>query len=126
MVGVLGCFLASTSSISLGRPSVTSLSFTPAKWNVRKVIWVPGSPMDCAPTTPMASPGSTRAALYSSAAFSTTALAAFLLRGVLSESLAGRRMYLSSSIILGLSLDENSWRRDSTSFLLLLQPSGHP
>ena len=59
MDGVAGIFRASTSSISLGRPRVTSLSLTPAKWNVLRVICVPGSPMDWAATMPDASPGST-------------------------------------------------------------------
>ena len=34
---------------------------TPAKWNVFRVIWVPGSPMLCAPIAPTAVPGSIRA-----------------------------------------------------------------
>ena len=59
MEGLAGIFLASTSSISLGRPSVTSRSLTPAKWKVLSVICVPGSPMDWAATMPEASPGST-------------------------------------------------------------------
>jgi hypothetical protein len=29
---------------------------TPAKWKVFNVIWVPGSPIDCAPTAPTAVP----------------------------------------------------------------------
>ena len=29
---------------------------TPAKWNVLRVIWVPGSPIDWAPTAPTADP----------------------------------------------------------------------
>lgn len=41
---------------SLGRPSVTFLSDTPAKWKVFNVIWVVGSPTDCEAIHPTASP----------------------------------------------------------------------
>lgn len=44
-------------SVSRGTPSVTFLALTPAKWKVLSVIWVVGSPMDCAATVPMDSPG---------------------------------------------------------------------
>ena len=63
MVGVTGFFLASTSSMSLGSPSVTFRSLIPAKWNVLSVIWVPGSPIDWAVMIPTAWPGSTCALL---------------------------------------------------------------
>ena len=35
------------------------MSPLPAKWKVFRVIWVEGSPMDCAASTPTGSPGST-------------------------------------------------------------------
>ena len=40
---------------------------TPAKWNVLRVICVPGSPMDCAPIAPTAVPGCMRFCSYRSA-----------------------------------------------------------
>lgn len=40
------------------------IAATPAKWKVFNVIWVPGSPMDCAPTAPTAVPGSILARTY--------------------------------------------------------------
>src|SRR2546430_11481107 len=55
MLGVEGIFRASTISINRGRPRVTFCSLTPAKWKVRSVIWVPGSPIDWAETIPAAS-----------------------------------------------------------------------
>jgi hypothetical protein len=44
-------------SVSRGTPSVTFLADTPAKWNVLSVICVVGSPIDCAATVPIISPG---------------------------------------------------------------------
>ena len=44
-------------SFKRGTPEVTFLEATPAKWNVFKVIWVAGSPIDCAAKTPTISPG---------------------------------------------------------------------
>jgi hypothetical protein len=41
---------------------VTFIDATPAKWKVLRVICVPGSPMDCAPTAPTVEP--TRNAQY--------------------------------------------------------------
>ncbi|OPZ39939.1 MAG: hypothetical protein BWY99_01208 [Synergistetes bacterium ADurb.BinA166] len=51
--------LRTSNSCSIrGRPWVISspVSRTPPVWKVRIVSWVPGSPMDCAATTPTASP----------------------------------------------------------------------
>ena len=47
-------FLASRRDCSETRDAV------PPMWKVRMVSWVPGSPMDCAAMTPVASPSSTR------------------------------------------------------------------
>ena len=44
-------------SVSRGTPSVTFLADTPAKWKVLRVICVVGSPIDCAATVPIISPG---------------------------------------------------------------------
>ncbi len=44
-------------SVRRGTPSVTFLADTPAKWKVFSVICVVGSPMDCAATVPIISPG---------------------------------------------------------------------
>ena len=55
--GVLIDFAMLMISFSLGTPSVTFFADTPAKWNVLRVICVAGSPMDCAATVPMPSPG---------------------------------------------------------------------
>jgi hypothetical protein len=46
MIGVLISFAALMISFIRGTPSVTFIEATPAKWNVFKVIWVPGSPID--------------------------------------------------------------------------------
>jgi hypothetical protein len=46
MIGVLISFAALMISFIRGTPSVTFMEATPAKWNVFKVIWVPGSPID--------------------------------------------------------------------------------
>jgi len=46
MIGVLISFAALMISFIRGTPSVTFMEATPAKWNVFKVICVPGSPMD--------------------------------------------------------------------------------
>ena len=46
-------------SINLGRPIVTCISATPAKWNTFNAICVEGSPNDWAVTNPSASPGQT-------------------------------------------------------------------
>ena len=48
-------------SVSRGTPSVTFLADTPAKWNVLSVICVVGSPMLCAATVPIISPGNASA-----------------------------------------------------------------
>jgi len=64
-VGVVGSFLPSRISIILGKPSVTFISATPAKWNVFNVICVPGSPIDSADIMPTASPGVTLTSSYS-------------------------------------------------------------
>ena len=73
MDGVLEC-LASTISTSLGNPWVVRMFATPALWNVRMFIWVPGSPMECAATTPADSWGTMRRFLYISLAFSMRSL----------------------------------------------------
>ena len=49
-------FAAFMISFMRGTPSVTFMDATPAKWKVLSVIWVPGSPMDCAPTAPTVEP----------------------------------------------------------------------
>ena len=46
MIGVLIVFAALMISLIRGTPRVTFIEATPAKWNVFKVICVPGSPMD--------------------------------------------------------------------------------
>ena len=51
--------LASNNSSTRGRPCVISDPATPPVWNVRIVNCVPGSPIDCAPIIPTASPIST-------------------------------------------------------------------
>ena len=56
MIGVLIIFAALMISFMRGTPSVTFIEATPAKWNVFKVIWVPGSPIDWAPTAPTVDP----------------------------------------------------------------------
>ena len=56
MMGVLIRFAALMISFIRGTPSVTFMEATPAKWNVFKVIWVPGSPIDWAPTAPTVDP----------------------------------------------------------------------
>ena len=45
-------------------PRVTFPAANPAKWKVLRVIWVEGSPTDCAANTPTASPGSMRDRRY--------------------------------------------------------------
>ncbi len=72
MDGVLGTRLASTISISLGRPRVTLMFATPAWWKVRMFIWVPGSPMECAAIIPTDSLGSMRRSLYMRSAATNT------------------------------------------------------
>ena len=47
------------SSSNLGTPRVTFLAELPAEWNVLSVIWVVGSPTDCAAIVPTISPGAT-------------------------------------------------------------------
>ena len=49
-------FAALMISLIRGTPRVTFIDATPAKWNVFKVICVPGSPIDCAPTAPTVDP----------------------------------------------------------------------
>ena len=64
MIGVEMFLDAFMISLMRGTPSVTFMDATPAKWKVFSVIWVPGSPMDCAPTAPTALPGSIRLDRY--------------------------------------------------------------
>mmetsp|Transcript_560 Transcript_560/g.2293 ORF Transcript_560/g.2293 Transcript_560/m.2293 type:complete len:279 (-) Transcript_560:3046-3882(-) len=64
MMGVEMFLAALMISLIRGTPSVMFIEATPAKWNVFRVICVPGSPMDCAPTAPTALPGSMRFARY--------------------------------------------------------------
>lgn len=56
MIGVLIALAALMISFIRGTPRVTFIDATPAKWNVFKVICVPGSPIDCAPTAPTVDP----------------------------------------------------------------------
>ncbi len=51
-------------SLILGTPKVTFIEATPAKWNVFKVIYVPGSPIDYAQIAPTDSPAWIIASLY--------------------------------------------------------------
>ena len=83
--------------MSLGSPSVTFLSLTPAKWKVLSVICVPGSPIDCAVTTPTASPGSAIALPIRSRAFFRTLSIPSLL------SRFSERVVCKSFCIFGLS-----------------------
>ncbi|KAH3669375.1 hypothetical protein OGAPHI_001496 [Ogataea philodendri] len=61
MIGVEIVLEALMISLIRGTPRVTFIDATPAKWNVLSVIWVPGSPIECAPIAPTAVPGSTLA-----------------------------------------------------------------
>lgn len=63
MIGVLIAFAALMISLIRGTPRVTFMDATPAKWNVFKVICVPGSPIDCAPTAPTVDPKMVRASV---------------------------------------------------------------
>ena len=54
--GVVGFFFASNSSTILGSPAVVIVAAIPARWNVFRIIWVPGSPMDWAAMIPTGSP----------------------------------------------------------------------
>lgn len=63
MIGVLMAFAALMISLIRGTPRVTFIEATPAKWNVFKVICVPGSPIDCAPTAPTVDPKIARASV---------------------------------------------------------------
>jgi hypothetical protein len=56
IIGVLMTLAALMISLIRGTPRVTFIDATPAKWNVFKVICVPGSPIDCAPTAPTVDP----------------------------------------------------------------------
>jgi len=56
MIGVLITLAALIISLIRGTPRVTFIDATPAKWKVLSVIWVPGSPMDWAPTAPTVEP----------------------------------------------------------------------
>ena len=58
MMGVLIFFDALMISLMRGTPRVMFMEATPAKWNVFRVIWVPGSPMLWAQRAPTAVPGS--------------------------------------------------------------------
>eukprot|EP00659_Diplonema_papillatum_P008560 gene8559-biopygen8548 len=58
MIGVLIVFDALMISLIRGTPCVMLMDATPAKWNVFRVICVPGSPILCAPMAPQAVPGS--------------------------------------------------------------------
>ena len=64
MIGVATLLAALMISLMRGTPAVMFMLATPAKWKVLRVICVPGSPMDCAPTAPTALPGSMAAARY--------------------------------------------------------------
>ena len=95
--GVSSSFLPSSISIILGRPRVTFISMTPAKWNVFSVIWVPGSPIDSAEINPTASPDCTLALLYSS----TVASSIFLNLAALMLPFFSTYSFMSSSTLLG-------------------------
>ena len=56
IMGVLMALAALIISLMRGTPRVTFIDATPAKWKVFNVIWVPGSPMDWAPTAPTVEP----------------------------------------------------------------------
>jgi hypothetical protein len=56
MIGVLMVLAALIISLIRGTPNVTFMDATPAKWKVFSVIWVPGSPIDWAPTAPTVDP----------------------------------------------------------------------
>ena len=56
IMGVLIALAAFMISFMRGTPRVTFIDATPAKWKVLSVIWVPGSPIDCAPTAPTVEP----------------------------------------------------------------------
>src|SRR5271156_6053729 len=58
--GVVGFFFASTSSMILGSPEVATVDSIPARWKDLRIIWVPGSPTDCAAIMPTGSPYSTK------------------------------------------------------------------
>mmetsp|Transcript_69402 Transcript_69402/g.196753 ORF Transcript_69402/g.196753 Transcript_69402/m.196753 type:complete len:307 (+) Transcript_69402:946-1866(+) len=64
MMGVDTFLVAFRISLIRGTPRVTFMLATPAKWNVFSVICVAGSPIDCAATTPTASPGISMAWMY--------------------------------------------------------------
>ncbi len=64
MIGVLIFLEALIISLIRGTPCVMLMPATPAKWNVFRVICVPGSPIDCAAMAPTADPGSTFALSY--------------------------------------------------------------
>ena len=57
MIGVLMFATALMISRTQGTPRVMFIEATPAKWNVFRVIYVPGSPIDCAAIAPTHSPG---------------------------------------------------------------------
>lgn len=57
-VGHLMALEALMISLIRGTPRVMFMEATPAKWNVFRVIWVPGSPMLWAQSAPTAEPGS--------------------------------------------------------------------
>ena len=46
-----------SNSLRRGIPKVKLTPPWPAKWKVFNVIWVDGSPIDCAPVQPTHSPG---------------------------------------------------------------------
>jgi hypothetical protein len=56
MMGVVISATALMTSLIRGTPMVTFIEATPAKWNVFRVICVPGSPIDCPATAPTVEP----------------------------------------------------------------------
>jgi len=64
IIGVLIFLEALIISLIRGTPRVIFILATPAKWNVFKVIWVPGSPRLWPPIAPTAVPGSIIDFLY--------------------------------------------------------------
>lgn len=100
IIGVLMTLAALIISLIRGTPRVTFMEATPAKWKVFKVICVPGSPMDCAPTAPTVEPGSILALTYFAQQMSKKTL-----------SCSSVTLHLLSTIALAAALFLKSTRR---------------
>ena len=103
--GVLIFLAMLMSSFRRGTPSVTFFAETPAKWKVFSVICVAGSPMDCAATVPMPSPGGASATLNLDSTSPMTQLNA-----------AGESLN-SLITLLALSVDRTSAKKRMVAFL---------